>query len=67
LTVFTHRNAGAGAAVALLRGTVFGYFAFAAFCTVLSLLLVSASLGVAFLSALTCAVLVQLFSRRMLG
>lgn len=66
LTVFTHRKAGAGAAVALLRGTVFGYFAFAAFCIVLSLLLVQVSLGIAFLSALTCAVLVQLLSRRML-
>lgn len=67
LTVFTHRQSGAGAAVALLRGTVFGYFAFAAFCIVLSLLLVSTSLGIAFLSALACAVSIQLLSRRMLA
>lgn len=63
LTVFSHRQAGATFAVNLLRGTVLGYYAFASFCIVLSILLQSASVPTAFLSALACAVGVQLVTR----
>jgi hypothetical protein len=64
LTVFSHRNAGPGFAVKLLRGTVLGYFAFATFCIVVSLALGAMAMAPAFLCALTCALLAQLVSRR---
>jgi hypothetical protein len=64
LTVFSHRNVGAGFAVKLLRGTVLGYYAFASFCIVVSLAMGAFSIGIAFLCALACAVTVQLLSRR---
>jgi hypothetical protein len=64
LVVFSHRRSGAAFTVNLLRGMVLGYYAFATFCLVLSMALLSMEIGTAFFMALACAVLVQLISRR---
>lgn len=60
LVGFSHRANGPGFAVALLRGMVKGYYAFAVFCLVLSLLLRSQPVGMAFLVATAAALAVQL-------
>lgn len=60
LVGFSHRANGPDFAVALLRGMVNGYYAFAVFCLVLSSLLRSQPLGTAFLAALGAALAVQL-------
>jgi hypothetical protein len=60
LVGFSHRASGPGFAVALLRGMVNGYYAFAVFCLVLSLLLRSHAIGTAFLLATVAALAVQL-------
>ncbi len=63
LVVFSHRHAGAGFAIRLLRGTVLGYYGFATFCIVLSLSLRSTGIAVAFALALACAAIVNSISR----
>ena len=67
LVVFSHRQAGAGFAIHLLKGMVLGYFAFATFCIVLALTLTltlrHASMAAAFLFALGAAVAVQALTR----
>ncbi|RZA33765.1 MAG: hypothetical protein EOP92_19160 [Lysobacteraceae bacterium] len=63
LVGFSHRASGPGFAVALLRGMVNGYYAFAVFCVVLSLLLRSQAVGIAFLAATAAALVVQLAVR----
>ncbi len=60
LVGFSHRASGPGFAVALLRGMVNGYYAFAVFCLVLSLLLRMQPVGIAFLLATAAALVVQL-------
>lgn len=60
LVGFSHRASGPGFAVALLRGMIKGYVAFAVFCVTLSLLLPQQSIGVAFLVATGAALAVQL-------
>ena len=60
LVGFSHRANGPGFAVALLRGMVQGYYAFAVFCLVLSLLLRAQPIGMAFLLATGAALMVQL-------
>ena len=60
LVGFSHRASGPGFTVALLRGMVNGYYAFAVFCLVLSLLLRSHTIGTAFLLATMAALAVQL-------
>jgi hypothetical protein len=60
LVGFSHRASGPGFAVALLRGMVNGYHAFAVFCLVLSLLLPVQGIGTAFLAATAAALVVQL-------
>jgi hypothetical protein len=67
LTGFSHHYAGRAFAVALLRGMVFGYFAFATFCLLVSLLLPGHSIAMAFSTALGCAFLVQLRIKRFVG
>ncbi len=67
LAVFSHRYAGAGFAVLLLRGTVVGYYAFAVFCLVLALALRDHGIAPSFSAALIAAMLVQLASRRFLA
>ncbi|WP_083941014.1 hypothetical protein [Pseudoduganella violaceinigra] len=68
LVGFTHVQAGRGSAVMLLRGTMLGYFAFAAFCVSIALLLraqpVPASFFCAFVFALTIQLLVKAASSR---
>jgi hypothetical protein len=54
LTVFAHRDHGSAAAAHVLRGLLYGLFAFLGFFLVLSLLIEKTSLGVSFgLAALT--------------
>ncbi|MGH8855750.1 MAG: hypothetical protein ACREWI_15920, partial [Telluria sp.] len=60
LVGFSHRASGPGFAVALLRGMINGYYAFAVFCVVLSLLLRVQTIGMAFLVATGAALAVQL-------
>lgn len=71
LTGFTHVQAGRNSAVQLLRGTMLGYFAFAAFCVAISLLLraqpVAASFFCAFVFALTIQLLVKAASSKRLA
>jgi uncharacterized membrane protein (GlpM family) len=63
LVVFTHRQSGNVFAIHLLRGTVFGYYAFASFCIVLALMLPMAGIASAFLAAFGVAAAVQAISR----
>jgi hypothetical protein len=63
LAVFSQRQAGAGFAIRLLRGMVYGYWAFAGFCLVLSLALPAFGIGTAFALALAVAVGLQALAR----
>jgi hypothetical protein len=67
LVGFSHYFSGRMFAVTLLRGMVYGYYAFASFCLILSLLLRQQSMAVAFLVALTAAVVIQLLARYFLS
>jgi hypothetical protein len=60
LTGFTHARQGRGHAVALLRGMMLGYVAFAVFCLAAALLLRKGSVGLAFSAAFGCALAVQI-------
>lgn len=66
LTVFAHRHQGPGAAAHLLRGLLYGLFAFAGFFLILGLLLETAGIAISFLSAITVALAVQAISLRIL-
>jgi hypothetical protein len=59
LVGFSHRASGPAFAVGLLRGMVKGYYAFAVFCLVLSLLLRQQGIGLAFVLATGAALAVQ--------
>ena len=59
LAVFSHRHAGAEFAIHLLRGIVFGLYAFVAFTLVLTLSLTAFTISTSFALAIGCAVLVQ--------
>jgi hypothetical protein len=59
LTAFGHRVQGAGAALGVLRGLLFGLFSFAAFCLVLAVGLVPLGIAGAFAAAIAVALLVQ--------
>ena len=63
LAVFSHRYSGYECTVLLLRGVLFGLIAFAAFCLALALLLPAWGIGLGFLAAVGCALLVQVLSR----
>lgn len=63
LVAFSHRHAGSGFAIRLLRGTVTGYYAFAVFCIGLALLLPLLGIAAAFLISIAGAVTVAAFSR----
>jgi hypothetical protein len=67
LVGFSHVRSGRVFAVALQRGMVFGYYAFAVFCLTLSMLLRQQSIAIAFGFAFFCALLVQLGMKRMLS
>lgn len=64
LTGFSHAAAGRAFAVALLRGMVFGYYAFAVFCVTVSLFLRQGSIAIAFAAAFACALVVQVGVKR---
>lgn len=66
LVGFSHRASGPGFAVALLRGMVGGYYAFAVFCLVLALLLPGRAPGLPFVLATACALAVQLGVRALI-
>lgn len=67
LAAFSHRQSGAGFAILLLRGTVYGYYAFAVFCLVLALTLPRLGVAGGFGLALGCAGLIQGGSRLFLA
>jgi hypothetical protein len=71
LVGFTHVQVGRSHAVLLLRGMMLGYFAFAAFCIAIALLLraqpVAVSFFAAFVFALTIQLLVKAASSRRRG
>ncbi|CAG0984758.1 hypothetical protein ANAEL_01955 [Anaerolineales bacterium] len=62
LTIFAHRNQGPAAAAHVLRGLLYGMFAFTGFFITLNLLLERVNLAVAFGSAVLSALLIQGFS-----
>ena len=64
LVGFSHRQSGGQFATRLLRGMVYGYFAFACFCAVLALTLPELGIAAAFALALSVALLVHLIARR---
>ena len=64
LVGFSHAASGRVYAVYTLLGMVRGYYAFATFCVVLSLLLRGQSIGLAFCVAAGAALMVQVASRR---
>jgi hypothetical protein len=64
LVGFSHAASGREDAVNILLGMVRGYYAFATFCVVLSLLLRGQSIGLAFCLAAGAALMVQVVSRR---
>jgi hypothetical protein len=59
LSIFAHRHQGPAAAAHVLRGLLYGMFAFAGFFLTLSLLLETAGIAAAFLSAIAVALVVQ--------
>jgi hypothetical protein len=64
LAVFSHRQAGAAFTIRLLRGMVFGFYAFTSFCLVVALTIVPLGIGIAFAFALATASLVQAVVKR---
>lgn len=64
LTVFSHRTAGKGFAVALLKGMLLGWYSFSAFCFTLALMLEQFSLGYALTAAMIVALVIQIATRR---
>ena len=59
LAIFAHRHQGPAAAAHVLRGLLYGMFAFAGFFITLSLLIERVGIPISFLSAITVALLVQ--------
>jgi len=59
LTIFAHRNQGPAAAAHVLRGLLYGMFAFTGFFIILSLLLEQVSLAAAFGTAILTALIIQ--------
>lgn len=66
LAVFSHRQCGHEFTICLLRGVVFGWYAFLAFCVVLGWALPQLGVGAAFLVASVGAALTQVASGRVL-
>jgi hypothetical protein len=59
LTIFAHRRQGPAAAAHVLRGLLYGLFAFAGFFLTLNLLLETVGIAAAFLSAIAVALTIQ--------
>jgi len=66
LVGFSHRQSGGEFAIRMLRGMVYGYFAFAVFCAVLSAALGSVAIWQAFVLAVICAIAVHAVARRVM-
>jgi len=66
LTVFAHRHQGPGAAAHVLRGLLYGLFAFAAFFLTLGLFIEKTGITISFLSAIAVALAIQGISLRIL-
>ena len=66
LAVFSHRLCGHEFTICLLRGIVFGWYAFLVFCVVLGWALPPLGIGGAFLSASAAAIVAQIVSGRVL-
>ena len=66
LAVFSHRQCGHEFTVCLLRGIVFGWYAFLVFCVVLGWALLQFGIGAAFLTASVAAAVAQVVSGRVL-
>lgn len=67
LVGFSHARIGRSFAVALLRGMVFGYYAFSVFCLVVALLLREGSIALAYGLAFACALAVQIVVKQMMS
>ena len=67
LAVFSQRQSGSAFTIRLLRGMVFGYYAFAVFCLVLALTLPVLGFAWSFCLALGAALLIQAGSRVLLA
>ncbi len=63
---FSHHYSGRNFAISMLRGMMFGYYAFASFCAILALLLGKQPTILAFSLALGCALTVQLAAKRLM-
>lgn len=59
LTVFAHRQQGSAAAAHVLRGLLYGMFAFAGFFIILGLFIEKAGIAISFLSAIAVALAIQ--------
>jgi hypothetical protein len=59
LAIFAHRHQGPAAAAHVLRGLLYGMFAFAGFFITLNLLIEKAGIAVSFLSAIVVALAIQ--------
>jgi len=66
LAVFSHRQCGHEFTICLLRGIVFGWYAFLVFCVVLGWALPLFGIGTAFLAAIAGAAVAQIASGRLL-
>lgn len=66
LAVFSHRQCGHEFTICLLRGIVFGWYAFMVFCVVLGWALPRFGIGAAFLLAIAGAAVAQIVSGRLL-
>ena len=66
LAVFSHRQCGHEFTICLLRGIVFGWYAFLVFCIVLGWALPLFGIGAAFLAAIAGAAVAQIVSGRLL-
>jgi hypothetical protein len=59
LAIFAHRHQGPAAAAHVLRGLLYGLFAFAGFFITLNLLIEKTGLGITYISAIAVALLIQ--------
>ena len=66
LVTFSHHHAGPDSAVALLRGMFYGFYGFASFCVVMTLVLPGHGLLVSFAAGLSTVLALQLLSKRLI-
>ena len=66
LVTFSHHHAGPDCAVALLRGMFYGFYGFASFCVVMTLVLPGHGLLASFAAGLSTVLALQLISKRLM-